>query len=48
MTTLYTLARGDAPLVINIPHVGTWVPTELRPLMTGMWTACTISRAPAA
>lgn len=34
MTTLYTLARGDAPLVINIPHVGTWVPTELRPLMT--------------
>jgi len=34
MTTLYTLTRGDAPLVINIPHVGTWVPTELRPLMT--------------
>ncbi len=33
MTSLYSLSRGDAPLVINIPHVGTWVPTELRPFL---------------
>ncbi|SUV87362.1 N-formylglutamate amidohydrolase [Bordetella pertussis] len=33
MSTLYTLTRGDAPLVVNIPHGGTWVPAELRPLM---------------
>ncbi|MFQ1064432.1 N-formylglutamate deformylase [Bordetella trematum] len=30
MTALYALSRGDTPLLINLPHVGTWVPPELR------------------
>jgi len=34
MTDLYTLHRGDAPLLISIPHVGTEIPESLRPLYT--------------
>ncbi|WP_277183179.1 N-formylglutamate amidohydrolase, partial [Caballeronia sp. BR00000012568055] len=30
MTELYTLERGDAPLIISIPHLGTHIPEELR------------------
>jgi N-formylglutamate deformylase len=30
MTDLYTLERGDAPLVISIPHLGTAIPEALR------------------
>jgi len=33
MSALYSLSLGDAPLLINVPHVGTWVPAPLRPLM---------------
>lgn len=32
MTELYTLARGDAPLLISIPHLGTQIPEAMRPL----------------
>jgi len=34
MTDLYTLHRGDAPLLISIPHLGTEIPASLRPLYT--------------
>lgn len=34
MNDLYTLQRGDAPLLISIPHLGTHIPGELRPLYT--------------
>jgi len=34
MTDLYTLHRGDAPLLISIPHLGTEIPESLRPLYT--------------
>jgi len=34
MTDLYTLHRGDAPLLISIPHVGTEIPESLWPLYT--------------
>ena len=30
MTELYTLERGDAPLIISIPHLGTHIPEALR------------------
>jgi N-formylglutamate deformylase len=30
MTDLYTLERGDAPLLISIPHLGTRIPDALR------------------
>ncbi|MBN3849301.1 N-formylglutamate deformylase [Paraburkholderia sp. Ac-20342] len=30
MTELYTLERGDAPLLVSIPHLGTRIPDELR------------------
>ena len=30
MTDLYTLERGDAPLLISIPHLGTQIPDALR------------------
>ena len=29
-TSLWTLARGDTPLLINVPHAGTELPAELR------------------
>ena len=31
---LFTLARGDAPLLVSIPHLGTWLPDECRAGMT--------------
>jgi N-formylglutamate deformylase len=34
MTDLYTLKRGDAPLLISIPHMGTEIPESLRHLYT--------------
>lgn len=30
MTDLYTLERGDAPLLVSIPHLGTGIPEALR------------------
>jgi N-formylglutamate deformylase len=30
MTELYALERGDAPLIISIPHLGTHIPEALR------------------
>lgn len=30
MTDLYSLERGDAPLLVSIPHLGTAIPDELR------------------
>jgi N-formylglutamate deformylase len=32
--TVYTLHRGSTPLVVSMPHVGTLIPPELRPLYT--------------
>jgi N-formylglutamate deformylase len=32
MSALYDLARGDAPLLISIPHLGTRIPDEMKPL----------------
>ncbi|KAG8148777.1 N-formylglutamate deformylase [Burkholderia catarinensis] len=34
MSDLYTLQRGDAPLLISIPHLGTAIPTPLRDVYT--------------
>ncbi|TKC79249.1 N-formylglutamate deformylase [Trinickia terrae] len=34
MEDLYTLQRGEAPLLISIPHLGSRIPPELRPLYT--------------
>ena len=34
MNDLYTLQRGDAPLLISIPHLGTAIPTPLRDVYT--------------
>jgi N-formylglutamate amidohydrolase len=31
---LFTLAPGHAPLLINVPHAGTYIPPELREAMT--------------
>ena len=31
---LYTLVPGSTPLLINVPHAGTYIPTELRESMT--------------
>jgi N-formylglutamate deformylase len=31
---LWTLHRGDSPLVIDVPHSGTYVPEALRPRLT--------------
>ncbi|KMY85861.1 N-formylglutamate deformylase [Candidatus Paraburkholderia calva] len=30
MTDIFTLKRGDAPLIISIPHLGTHIPDALR------------------
>lgn len=30
-TESYTLWRGDSPLLLSLPHVGTWIPPELQP-----------------
>jgi len=30
MTDLYVLQRGEAPLLISIPHLGTHIPDDLR------------------
>ena len=30
----HTLRRGNAPLLISIPHVGTWIPHDVRSQMT--------------
>jgi N-formylglutamate deformylase len=30
MTDIYTLERGDAPLIISIPHLGTRIPDDMR------------------
>ncbi|MBN3805474.1 N-formylglutamate deformylase [Paraburkholderia sp. Ac-20336] len=32
MNELYSLERGDAPLLVSIPHLGTQIPDTLRPL----------------
>ncbi len=31
---LWTLHRGDGPLVVNVPHAGTWLPDEVRARLT--------------
>lgn len=36
MEILYTLHRGNAPLIIDIPHAGIYIPLELRARMTPM------------
>lgn len=41
MTDLYTLERGDAPLLISIPHLGTSIPESLR----GQYTDVALSLA---
>lgn len=32
--SLFTLVRGNTPLIINVPHAGTYIPSELRAVMT--------------
>lgn len=32
--TLYTFTPGSTPLLINVPHCGTWIPPELRADLT--------------
>ncbi|MFM0736370.1 N-formylglutamate deformylase [Paraburkholderia xenovorans] len=34
MNELFSLARGDAPLLVSIPHLGTHIPASLRDLYT--------------
>ncbi|WP_162175087.1 N-formylglutamate amidohydrolase [Paraburkholderia mimosarum] len=34
MPELFSLERGDTPLVVSIPHVGAWIPPSLRHLYT--------------
>lgn len=34
MNALYEIARGDAPLIVNVPHAGTFVPPALRERFT--------------
>lgn len=34
MSELFSLARGDAPLLVSIPHLGTQIPAALRHLYT--------------
>jgi N-formylglutamate deformylase len=29
--SLYKLQRGSTPLLVSLPHVGTWIPDELKP-----------------
>ncbi|WP_321842046.1 N-formylglutamate deformylase [Paraburkholderia bannensis] len=41
MTDLYTLERGDAPLLVSIPHLGTVIPEALR----GQYTDVALSVA---
>ncbi|WP_322068902.1 N-formylglutamate deformylase [Paraburkholderia bannensis] len=41
MIDLYTLERGDAPLLVSIPHLGTVIPEELR----GQYTDVALSVA---
>ncbi|WP_322093788.1 N-formylglutamate deformylase [Paraburkholderia bannensis] len=41
MTDLYTIERGDAPLLISIPHLGTVIPEALR----GQYTDVALSVA---
>lgn len=31
---LFTLHRGQGPLLVSVPHAGTWLPPELRPRFT--------------
>ncbi|EJL30328.1 N-formylglutamate amidohydrolase [Caulobacter sp. AP07] len=34
-----TVTRGDAPLVVSIPHAGTLIPAELEPRLVSPWLA---------
>lgn len=34
MNETYTLHRGSAPLVVSVPHTGTWIEQALRPAFT--------------
>ncbi len=56
MNDLFSLDRGDAPLMISIPHLGTHIPgcaarpvhryrAERQLTLTGIWTASTDSPA---
>lgn len=55
MTDIFTLERGDAPLIISIPHLGTRIPDALRSRYTdvtlsvadtdGIWIAYTLSQS---
>lgn len=29
MNRLFEIARGDSPLLVNVPHAGTWIPEEI-------------------
>ena len=31
--------RGDAPLIVSLPHTGTDIPTELEPRLVSPWLA---------
>jgi N-formylglutamate deformylase len=35
-----TLVRGDAPLVVSLPHTGTGIPPEIETRLASPWLAC--------
>ena len=34
MPALYDLVRGDGPLIVNVPHAGTFVPDDIAARLT--------------
>jgi len=36
MADIFELVRGDAPLIVNVPHAGTFLPPDLRERMTAV------------
>lgn len=39
-SNVFTLYRGHAPLMVSLPHVGTWLPDELKPRLDPRAWAC--------
>jgi len=39
MDGLLAVTRGDAPLVVSIPHAGTWLPDDILPGLESPWLA---------
>lgn len=39
MTGWLIVRQGDAPLVVSIPHAGTWIPDDIEPRLVSRWLA---------